>query len=118
MEAVGSFEAKTHLPKLLERVARGEKITITKHGKPVAMLAPRQRRTRRTWSRSSERCSSTATGRTGCSATSPYASSSRKVAATERGAAQLRRPARPRQFDRHRLVLRRREGRLRRWHRD
>ena len=40
METVGSFEAKTHLPKLLERVARGEKITITKHGKPVAMLVP------------------------------------------------------------------------------
>ncbi len=37
---VGSFEAKTHLPKLLERVARGEKITITKHGKPIAMLVP------------------------------------------------------------------------------
>ena len=40
METVGSFEAKTHLPKLLERVARGERITITKHGKPVAMLVP------------------------------------------------------------------------------
>ena len=42
METVGSFEAKTHLPKLLERVARGERITITKHGKPVAMLVPAQ----------------------------------------------------------------------------
>ena len=40
METVGSFEAKTHLPKLLERVARGERITITKHGKPVAILVP------------------------------------------------------------------------------
>jgi prevent-host-death family protein len=40
MGTVGSFEAKTHLPRLLERVARGEKITITKHGKPVAMLVP------------------------------------------------------------------------------
>ena len=37
---VGSFEAKTHLPALLERVARGERITITKHGKPVAELVP------------------------------------------------------------------------------
>jgi prevent-host-death family protein len=37
---VGSFEAKTHLPALLERVARGERITITKHGKPVATLVP------------------------------------------------------------------------------
>lgn len=40
MDSVGSFEAKTHLPKLLERVARGERITITKHGRPVAMLVP------------------------------------------------------------------------------
>jgi prevent-host-death family protein len=40
MESVGSFEAKTHLPQLLERVARGEEFTITKHGKPVARLVP------------------------------------------------------------------------------
>ena len=40
MEGVGSFEAKTHLPQLLERVARGEEFTITKHGKPVARLVP------------------------------------------------------------------------------
>ncbi|MCX6375686.1 MAG: type II toxin-antitoxin system prevent-host-death family antitoxin [Armatimonadetes bacterium] len=40
MEKVGSYEAKTHLPKLLERVAKGERITITKHGLPVAMLVP------------------------------------------------------------------------------
>jgi prevent-host-death family protein len=37
---VGSYEAKTHLPQLLERVARGERITITKHGVPIAVLAP------------------------------------------------------------------------------
>ena len=40
MQSVGSFEAKTHLPQLLERVARGEEFTITKHGKPVARLVP------------------------------------------------------------------------------
>jgi prevent-host-death family protein len=40
MESVGSFEAKTHLPQLLERVANGEEFTITKHGKPVARLLP------------------------------------------------------------------------------
>jgi prevent-host-death family protein len=40
METVGSFEAKTHLPRLLDRVAQGEEITITKHGKPVARLVP------------------------------------------------------------------------------
>ena len=40
METVGSFDAKTHLPRLLERVAKGEEFTITKHGKPVARLVP------------------------------------------------------------------------------
>ena len=38
MEIVGSFEAKTHLSQLLERVAKGEEFTITKHGKPIARL--------------------------------------------------------------------------------
>lgn len=40
MKTVGAYEAKTHLPKLLELVAGGEKITITKHGVPVAVLQP------------------------------------------------------------------------------
>ena len=40
MESVGAFEAQTHLPQLLQRVADGEEITITKHGKPVARLVP------------------------------------------------------------------------------
>ncbi len=40
MESIGAFEAKTHLPKLLDRVARGESVTITRHGKPVALLVP------------------------------------------------------------------------------
>lgn len=39
---VGSFEAKTHLAALLDRVSRGERITITRHGKPVAQLVPVQ----------------------------------------------------------------------------
>ena len=38
METIGAYEAKTHLPKLLERVIKGEVITITKHGVPVAVL--------------------------------------------------------------------------------
>lgn len=37
---VGAFEAKTHLSALLDRVERGEEILITKHGRPVARLAP------------------------------------------------------------------------------
>ncbi len=40
MQTVGAYEAKTHLPKLLEQVAMGEAITITKHGVPVALLTP------------------------------------------------------------------------------
>ncbi len=38
METIGAYEAKTHLPQLLKRVSRGEKITITRHGVPVATL--------------------------------------------------------------------------------
>ena len=37
---VGAYEAKTHLPQLLDRVEGGETITITRHGKPVAKLVP------------------------------------------------------------------------------
>ena len=40
MHTFGSYEAKTHLPQLLERVEHGESITITRHGKPVARLVP------------------------------------------------------------------------------
>ena len=38
MPTVGAYEAKTHLPKLLERVEQGEEITITRRGVPVARL--------------------------------------------------------------------------------
>jgi prevent-host-death family protein len=40
MDRVGTFEAKTHLTRLLDRVAAGEQITITRHGTPVARLVP------------------------------------------------------------------------------
>ncbi len=40
MRSVGAYEAKTHLPRLLDEVAKGERITITKHGVPVAVLVP------------------------------------------------------------------------------
>jgi prevent-host-death family protein len=39
-EPVSAYVAKTHLPKLLERTARGERFVITRHGKPVAQLIP------------------------------------------------------------------------------
>jgi prevent-host-death family protein len=38
MATVGAYEAKTHLPELLKRVENGERITITRHGHPVAEL--------------------------------------------------------------------------------
>ncbi len=47
MTTIGSFEAKTHLAKLLKRVAKGEKILITRRGEPIAMLVPPLREPRR-----------------------------------------------------------------------
>jgi prevent-host-death family protein len=44
MSEIGAFEAKTHLPKLLERVQKGERFVITKHGHPVAELIPFRKR--------------------------------------------------------------------------
>lgn len=38
MQIINTHEAKTHLSKLLERVARGEEIIIAKAGKPIARL--------------------------------------------------------------------------------
>jgi prevent-host-death family protein len=40
MRSVGAFEAKTHLAALLDAVSAGEQITITRHGRPVALLVP------------------------------------------------------------------------------
>jgi prevent-host-death family protein len=47
METIGSFEAKTHLSRLLDRVEKGETFTITKNGRPVAKLVPIDERPRR-----------------------------------------------------------------------
>ena len=40
MSKIGAYEAKTHLPQLLDRVKNGERFVITKHGHPVAELVP------------------------------------------------------------------------------
>lgn len=40
MEAIGAYEAKTHLPRLLAEVEEGHSVTITRHGRPVARLVP------------------------------------------------------------------------------
>lgn len=42
METVNIHEAKTHLSRLLERVAGGEVVVIAKAGKAMARLAPLQ----------------------------------------------------------------------------
>jgi prevent-host-death family protein len=42
MEKIGAYEAKTHLPRLLEQVREGAEIIITKHGLPIAVLKPYQ----------------------------------------------------------------------------
>jgi prevent-host-death family protein len=40
MARVTAFEAKTRFGELLERVAKGEEVVITRHDKPVARLIP------------------------------------------------------------------------------
>jgi prevent-host-death family protein len=40
MITVGAFEAKTTLSALLERVAEGEEVLITKHGRAIARIVP------------------------------------------------------------------------------
>jgi prevent-host-death family protein len=40
VDEIGAYDAKTHLPRLLDEVAAGKSLTITKHGHPVARLVP------------------------------------------------------------------------------
>jgi prevent-host-death family protein len=40
MREIPASEAKTHLPRLLGDVERGETIIITRHGRPIARLVP------------------------------------------------------------------------------
>ncbi len=40
MTEVGAYEARTHLKRLLDQVAKGEEIIITRRGVPVAQLVP------------------------------------------------------------------------------
>lgn len=42
MISVGVFEAKTHLSSLLDKVARGQEVLITRRGQPLARLVPAQ----------------------------------------------------------------------------
>ncbi|MGB8383252.1 MAG: type II toxin-antitoxin system prevent-host-death family antitoxin [Dermatophilaceae bacterium] len=45
MTEIGSYQAKTHLPRLLDEVAAGASYIITKHGRPVARLVSADPRT-------------------------------------------------------------------------
>ena len=40
MRSVGAYDAKTNFSRLLEEVANGEPVTITRNGVPVAVLTP------------------------------------------------------------------------------
>ena len=40
MRQIQASDAKTHLPRLLDEVERGETILITRHGRPIARLMP------------------------------------------------------------------------------
>jgi prevent-host-death family protein len=40
VKQIGTLEAKTRLSELLAEVQRGQRFHITKHGKPIAELAP------------------------------------------------------------------------------
>lgn len=40
MATVSAFDAKTRFGELLDRVAKGEEVVITRHDKPVARLVP------------------------------------------------------------------------------
>jgi prevent-host-death family protein len=37
---ISAYEAKTHFSQLLARAEKGERVTITKHGRAVAQLIP------------------------------------------------------------------------------
>jgi len=45
---VGLFQAKNELSALVERASKGEEIMITRRGQEAAILAPADRRSRRT----------------------------------------------------------------------
>lgn len=40
MREIQASEAKTHLPRLLDEVERGETLVITRHGRAIARIIP------------------------------------------------------------------------------
>lgn len=47
MREIQASEAKTHLPRLLDEVERGETLIITRHGKAIARIVPEVDRRRK-----------------------------------------------------------------------
>ena len=47
MTTMGFYEARTHLSELLDQVARGKQILITRRGKPAALITPPPKRDRK-----------------------------------------------------------------------
>lgn len=47
MTTIGFYEARTRLSQLLDDVARGKQILITRRGKPAAVIGPPPRERRR-----------------------------------------------------------------------
>jgi prevent-host-death family protein len=40
VRSIGSYELKTHLSEVLDAVANGQAVTVTRHGKPIARTLP------------------------------------------------------------------------------
>jgi len=40
MPTIGAYQAKTQFSDLIKKVMKGERITITRYGEPVAVLSP------------------------------------------------------------------------------
>jgi prevent-host-death family protein len=40
MATISYYEARTHFSELLDQVALGKRIVITRHGRPAALLSP------------------------------------------------------------------------------
>jgi prevent-host-death family protein len=55
VKTVGIFEAKTHLSALVEEVARGETVVVTKNGLPVAKIVPVEQSTPRNFGKGDAR---------------------------------------------------------------
>ncbi|CAB1128050.1 Antitoxin [Candidatus Hydrogenisulfobacillus filiaventi] len=63
MEQIGAYDAKVRLAELLNRVAQGETILITKNGKPMAYLTPPPQGRTRTVAEAAEALKKFAKGR-------------------------------------------------------